>query len=694
MPNPDTISELKIHTSQYDAIYGAQVPSTALITKSGEKEFHGDAWEFVRNDIFNANSFFLNSTGQPKENLKQNQFGGTLGGPLLSTGGSKKLFFFTSYQRTRQVNGLDQTSTANLLLPPLTSDRSAAALAAEFCPANHLLSNGQQDPRYLTFAGGKQLDCHNQNTSTTAPINPVALRLLQLKNPDGTYYIPNPQTIISSGANSGLGFSSYSAPSTYNENQALLNADYLLSPKNTISMRGYLATIDQFRTFGSPQGYPGAPMVPGGGTPQGLTARDYVMSVNLTSVFSKSVVNESRISLTRSLQSATGDNTPTAASIGMTPVDRLFPQPPEMTILGPLGSFRMFGTPGNDFATANKYYSWSDTLSWVHGKQTVRFGAFFLVQDNWRDDEGTARGRLYFQTFEDFLIGLSAADNNSPFGRSNIQTIQASEGVGPLGELQYHYRSYYGAPFIQDDLKINSHLTMNLGLRWEYISPATDTTGAIGNIWPSQLQQMPVPPASGTYVGNTVAANYNLNQINPFTGQAFGPPPTGVLVRSTSSFYQNSTPLDTFAPRMGLAWQPPGMDRIAVRGGYGWFYQTPTYSANAPGTPLFTSAPFAQGFSNSDSSNNLSSLQQPFPTTTLGFIPRTPTSELSDRVAGPEYKIPRLQQWNVSAQLRIFRALSLDFGYVGSYGDRLLLSRGLESAAAGQRYAACQWNHH
>ena len=77
VPNPDTISELKIHTSQYDAIYGAQVPSTALITKSGENDFHGDVWEFVRNDIFNANAFFLNSTGQPKSHLKQNQFGGT-----------------------------------------------------------------------------------------------------------------------------------------------------------------------------------------------------------------------------------------------------------------------------------------------------------------------------------------------------------------------------------------------------------------------------------------------------------------------------------------------------------------------------------------------------------------------------------------------------------------------------------------
>ncbi len=126
-----------------------------------------------------------------------------------------------------------------------------------------------------------------------------------------------------------------------------------------------------------------------------------------------------------------------------------------------------------------------------------------------------------------------------------------------------------------------------------------------------------------------------------------------------------------------MAWQPAGADRVAVRGGYGWFYQTPTYSANAPGTPLFTPAPFAEGFSNSDSSNNLSSFQNPFPPTTLGFLPRTPTSQLSDRIAGPDYRVPRLQQWNVSVQVRLARTLSLDVGYVGSYGNHLLIARGL-----------------
>ncbi|HYW46269.1 MAG TPA: TonB-dependent receptor [Bryobacteraceae bacterium] len=678
VPNPDTISELKIQNSQYDAVYGAQVPTTALITKSGENQFHGDAWEFVRNDIFNANSFFRSSTGQSKPVLKQNQFGGTMGGPIKA----KKLFYFGSYQGTRQVNGLDTTSTSNPILPPLTSDRSAAALAAQFCPANHVLASGpgagQPDPRYLTFAGGKQLDCNNQSTAATAPINPVALRLLQMKRPDGFYLIPVPQTILAVGDNAGLGFSSYSLPSTYRENQYLLNGDYLLSAKNTFSWRSYLATINQYRTFSSPLGYPGAPILPGQGTPQALQAKDIVASLNLTSVFTGNTVNEARMSFTRSKQDAQAVDAPSATSLGMTPADPLFDRPPEITVLGPLGSFRLFGNVGNDFSTENKYYSGADNLSWVHGKQSIRAGTFLLTQYNWREDTGTARGKLSFQTFSDFLLGLSADDNLSPSGRSNIQAIQANEGVGPNGEVQYQYRSYYGAAFVQDDVKVSSRLSLNLGLRWEYIGPALDTAGTIGNAWPSLLSQVPIPPASGTLMGNTVAANYRPGLINPYTGLPFGPPPSGVFARSTNSFYRNGTPLDTFAPRFGFAWQPlGGQGRLAIRGGYGWFYQATAYSANASGTPLFTAPPFAQGFTNADSSNNLSSFQRPFPDTTLGYVPRTPTSELSDRVAGPDYILPRLQQWNFSTQFHLWRTLSLDAGYFGSKGSRLLISRGL-----------------
>jgi hypothetical protein len=665
VPNPDAISEFKIQTSQNDAMFGAMVPATNLMTRRGENAVHGALWEFVRNDIFNANAFFRNATGQPKPNLKQNQFGATTGGPIKRN----KLFFFGSYQGTRQSNGLDTTSTSNLILPALTDDRSAATLTAQFCAAGH-----PGDARYQTYAGGKQLDCANRSTGATAPINPVALRLLQAKGPGGAYLIPAPQTI---GAN-GLGFSTYSMPSTYKEHHFLANGDWVKSARHTLSGRLFAATVDQLRTFGSPGGYPGAPIVPGFGAAQALAATDVATSIRLTTQASANVVNEAVVAFTRNRTDTNGVGTPSAADLGMTAVDPLFPQPPEITVLGPMGSFRLFGSGPNDNHFETRTWSWSDNLSWARGRNRLRTGGIFLSQYNGRADTGGARGKINFQTFEDFLVGLSAVDNLSPTGRSNIQSVQANEGVGPNGEVEYRYRRYYGAGFIHDDVKLATNLTVNAGLRWEYIGPSLDEAGTIGNVSLAELLRTPVPSASGTLAGNTVAANYNPALIDPYTGLPFGPPPAGVAVRSSKSFYDNGAPLDTFAPRAGFAWQPFGSNgRLVLGGAYGIFFQNPAFSGNASTAPLFTSAPFAQGFTNADSSNNYSSFAKPFPTTTLGFVPRTPASQLSDRAAGPDYRVPRLQQWNLTAKLKLARALSLDLGYVGSHGDHVLLSRGM-----------------
>ena len=672
VPNPDTISELKIQTSQYDASYGAQVPTTSLITKTGENDFHGDAWEFVRNNVFNANAFFDNSTGQPKPVLRQNQFGATVGGPVRKN----RLFFFGSYQGTRQANALDPTSTSDPILPALTNDRSAAALAAEFCPSNH-----PGDSRYLSFAGGKQLDCNDQSTSTTAPISPVALNLLQARLPNGNYLIPVPQTILTSGPNVGLGFSTYSLPSTYSENQYMANVDYMLSAKNTLSGRSYVVPFHQYRTFGSPNGYPGPAILPGDGTPQRLDGFDDVATVKLTSTLSQRVVNEARMSYTRNSMTAWDAGMPSAASIGMTPANPLFPDPPEIDILGGIGTFRLFGSLGNDFVSVTQTYSWSDNLSWVHGKHNLRAGATILTQEVDREDTGSARGKITFQTFSDFLLGLTAADNLSPAGRSNIQSIQTNQGVGPKGEVQYSYRGWYGSGFVQDDYKVHSRLTLNMGLRWEYAVPAEESRGMLGNVWPSLLDQMPIPPLSGTLIGNTVASNYDPNVVNPYTGKPFGPLPAGVYVRSSATAYDNNPPLHTVAPRLGFAWQPTGgQGRWALRGGYGWFYQALALGSAQRGIPYSSAPPFGQTFGNTDSSNGSSSFIQPFPTTTLGWVLRTPTSQLSDKVLGPDLAIPRLQQYNASAQLRLTRTLSLDLGYVGSRGANLPASRGLNQS--------------
>ena len=350
VPNPDAITEFKIQTSQYDASYGAMVPSTNVIMRGGESHYHGTAWEFVRNDIFNANAFFRNATGQPKPNLKQNQFGVTLGGPIRKD----KWFFFGSYQGTRQVNGLDPTSVATVILPPLTNDRSAGTLAAEFCPGNHLLTSGpgagQPDPRYLTFAGGKQLDCANQSTATTAPISPVALSILQAKLPDGTYMIPVPQTILPSGSNAGMGFSSFSFPSMYNEDHLLANSDYVASA-STRFVAGIFLTHQPApisRGAGWGDGHPGDSgrgRSPGAPCPGRGALRQ--------AHFRSDLRDRERSALCLHAHPSAGARRGHAPG-GLLRNDRggpAVPYPPEVTLLGPMGTFRFFGNGANDFST-------------------------------------------------------------------------------------------------------------------------------------------------------------------------------------------------------------------------------------------------------------------------------------------------------------------------------------------------------
>jgi hypothetical protein len=247
---------------------------------------------------------------------------------------------------------------------------------------------------------------------------------------------------------------------------------------------------------------------------------------------------------------------------------------------------------------------------------------------------------------------------------------------------------------VQDDLKLSGRFTLNLGLRWEFIGASTDELGRMGNASAELMRSVAIPPAAGTLVGNTVAANYNPELVNPYTGKAFGVVPAGVVVRPNSSLYDNGTPKDRFAPRVGFAWQPFGSTgRLVVGGGYGRFYQTPVFSGNAGSAPLFTAPPFAQSFTNTDSSNNLSTFEKPFPVTTLGYVPRTLTSQLSDRVGGPVYRIPRLQQWNLSTKWKLTQVLALDVGYVGSKGSELLYAHGLNQPLLASAGKPVNWGY-
>ena len=181
IPNPDAIQEFKIQTSTYDASYGAHPGGNVnVLTKSGSNEFHGGVWEFFRNTALNANPFFANADGSGKQVLNQNQAGGSVGGPIKKN----KLFFFADYQETRQKNGIASGGSSTAFLFPLPGNRTAANLGAALCPANH-----PGDKNYGTFLGlGGSVACDGSN------INPVSIAMLNLKLPNGQYYIPGNPT--------------------------------------------------------------------------------------------------------------------------------------------------------------------------------------------------------------------------------------------------------------------------------------------------------------------------------------------------------------------------------------------------------------------------------------------------------------------------------------------------------------------
>ena len=212
-PAPDTIEEFKVQTGNYDASYGRGTGANVdVVSRSGTNKFHGTAWEFLRNDIFNANNFFSKLTDQPRPTLKQNQFGGAVGGPIWRN----KTFFFAAYQGLRSSNGEGGQVTATL--PQLTSDRSAATLGAQFCA-------------YPTSAGGTQVACDGSN------INPVALALLNFKFANGQYAVPSPQINlpVTDPTQIPIGVSTFATPASYNEDQYTGNIDHSFSAKNLLS---------------------------------------------------------------------------------------------------------------------------------------------------------------------------------------------------------------------------------------------------------------------------------------------------------------------------------------------------------------------------------------------------------------------------------------------------------------------------
>jgi len=652
-PPQETLEEVRVNTSMYDASEGSYSGAhVTLQTRSGTNQYHGQAYEYHQTDAWNASPFFFNqdptlrSLGKTVPELKRNNFGVTFGGPILKD----KLFFFASYQGQR-VSDSDSSISEASVLPGLTdTNRDAASLAA--------LANA---------AFG--------TTLTAANIDPTALKLMNLKLPNGQFFIPS--ETISSATTAGLdqqaklGYNAlvFGPKTTFKADQVNGNIDYNFNSRDRIAGKYYYQNDPTFAPFAISQV---------GNFPQELSAGSQVFSLENTTTISPNAVWTQTFGFIRERAFAHTIDGYTNSDYGI----NIFGSPnvPGITIgnadpnisggslgIGPSNNFANAGMFQNTFEGATKY-------SWTVGRHTLAFGAQWdHSQLNILNKNG-GHGLLDFNKFSDFLQGNLC--NPSVFCGSNGSSIFVS------GATNRYYRSNQVGAFAQDTFRLKSNLTLVAGLRWDWNGPLVEKNGLLTNFYPKDY----------SYDFGTDTIN-NIGVVVAGNNKEF---PTKGVSDSTLTGRQWG-----FAPRIGVAWTPSFLKNVVVRTGFGMYYDRGEYfaelSQSAGGgiggpfgvtvqqpfvvpfysptgasfsTPFGTTAPPAPP-------KNLSGLASLVPNITQLSNDTTPyciangISFCSPFIfAGydPANKLPYSENWTMDLQWQPRNDLVLTLAYVGNHG--------------------------
>jgi Carboxypeptidase regulatory-like domain/TonB dependent receptor-like, beta-barrel len=628
VPNPDAVGEFRVSTSMYDASQGrGSGGNINVVLRSGTDHYHGGIFEYYRSNDMNANDFFSNAAGKPVPVLLQNQFGGQAGGPVPKL---KDTFWFFSYQGTRQKNGVSSlVSGSQEVLPTV---RTAATLGAAF----------------------------NINPSQ---IDPVAVNILNAKGPYGGLLVPSGSCAGVANCNGpgSIGLLVLSLPTIYNEDQESVSADRNLFKNNHMSGQFFYANITQYAPTGG-----GVSLGQGQNSP----ATNNHGAITDTETFTPHLLNEFRIGYTNIKSYTLGNEGVDVGDIGMAKWDGAsYPGIPSLSVSGLL-SFGGIGVNSYQHG-GNTSITIADTLSWTRGKHTLRFG-FENRKYGWNvDNEYGTRGSLSFPDFGSFLTGTP--------NRLQID----------VGSYDRNYRAQDVVAWAQDDYRVTRRLTLNLGVRYDYLGFPYDLNGKVGNFDPSRI----TPGCLAAGGGSCVLAGF----ISPASLPGLGTP--GV---SETTLTNNSN--HNFAPRFGLAYDVFGNGKMSVRGGYGIYYirtsgQTLLQLIASPpwveqylasGTGVVGSRVLANPWPNS--------LPQPsqFPIlpvigqftgkyTATGaplFVNADGSTAVSQSLYGFTRGLvtPYVQQYNLSVQYQLPKGWILETGYIGSHGIHLLVEPSLNQA--------------
>jgi hypothetical protein len=533
-PNLDMIQEFKVQTNAFSAEYGRNAGIIINgVSKSGTNGFHGTAYEFVRNSVFDAKNYF-DPPGKIAP-FKRNIFGYSVGGPIIKN----KTFFFHSYEgrRGREV------ATLNTVVPT---------------PA--------------------------QRAAVTNPVIQKLLPLIATANDaTGTHYV-----------------GSDARRRTLNQETGRI--DHNFHEKNFL-YGTFIINRDE-RTEPTLQ----SNNLPGYGDAR--PAKRLLVSLGYIRVFTPTITNEFHAGLNRVFISFNQNFTGSPATYGMTTPSSVMPQ----IRVGNAGTGNPWFGGIDQFpqGRGDTMFQYSDTVAWIHGRHSVKFGGEFRRFRNNNFNGGTG-GFILFPSLDAFLQGLPS------------QTVETSLPVTPALRV-----SALGT-FAQDDVKLSSHLTLNLGLRWEY------------NGVPSEI--------------------HNRLSVFDFTNRALVRIGTNGIDEPYHKQFTN------FGPRLGFAWSPTSNKKTVVRGGVGLYYDQPVTNIV---TPTGSNPPFAQSVNITQSINLAAPFNSP------------PGVGAALQVIDPNLKSGRVLSYNLNVQQELFGTV-FQLAYVGSQGRHLRIVGDYNQGIGGRR---------
>ena len=630
-PPADAIDEFRVQTSvapaQFGRAGGALVVSTI---KSGTNEYHGSAFEFNRNTNLNAESFFT-SPHTPTPKFNRNQFGGTVGGPVFKN----KLFLFGDYEGLRQqipgspeyatvpTNLMRQGDFSELLQPVATTGLGQTYTILDPTTGTQFMGNGAQP-----------------NVIPANRINPVGLAYIKAFPAPNCTHAQDPAC-----------FSVYkdyknTRKLIENWNDFDIRGDYILNTKNSLFVRfsrGRADQTDTTRLTTLPSGF-------GSGT---NFNHPWGTSVGFTSTISQTMINEFRGGFVRTTFGYLPPSNGTDICVQLGIVNCNTPL---------LGGIALIGGYNNQIEYTGDYgtykipqtgFNYNDTLTWTKGRHTVKAGGSILRRE--LNLFRPLAGKGYFQIAGNGNSGCCSGATGHVNTGYEVSDLLAGFVDGYSHGTQFGMvgtRSWENGFFAQDDFRVTSRLTLNLGIRWDILT------------WPTEVENR--------------QANFNL-----VTGALAVAGSNGASRTLIPNDYHN------FGPRLGFAYQLTGDGKTVVRGGYGLFY---FIDRGGISNQLAQNPPF--------SGQNSVTYQQGYRITLSGSLACEPTCTpaqlLTPNATGPVPSgnftslnlaaptgvsviavlpgnaTPMVSQWNLQVQRQIGNNQSMSLAYVGTHGANLV----------------------